>query len=190
MKEQFTGYKLACSFFVCLAALLLTAAVAVAQSSGTAALTGTVTDLSGASLANVTVTATNIGTNQQRTMTTGPDGIYKFALLPPGNYRVQFSAKGFKTTEVPAVTIEVTETATVNRVLEVGTRHRVSHGAGRRRGASDRKFHGRRDGYRAVNYSTFPPPAVTTPKFSACRPEPPAPQKTPPVLARAPRTFP
>jgi hypothetical protein len=121
MKAQFTGYKLACSFFVCLAALLLSAAVSVAQSSGTAALTGAVTDLSGASLANVTVTATNLGTNQQRTMTTGPDGIYKFALLPPGNYRVQFSAKGFKTTEVPAVTIEVTETATVDRVLEVGT---------------------------------------------------------------------
>ena len=121
MKAQFTGYKLACLLFVCLAALLLSAAVAVAQSSGTAALTGAVTDSSGASLANVTVTATNIGTNQQRTMTTGPDGIYKFALLPPGDYRVQFSAKGFKTTEVPAVTIEVTETATVNRVLAVGT---------------------------------------------------------------------
>jgi hypothetical protein len=120
MKAQFTGYKLACALFVCLAWLLLSAAVAVAQSSGTAALTGLVTDPKGASLANVTVTATNIGTNQQRTMTTGPDGIYRFALLPPGNYRVQFSAKGFKTTEVPAVTIEVTETATVNRVLEVG----------------------------------------------------------------------
>ncbi len=121
MKAQFTGYKLACSLFVCLAALLLSVAVAVAQSSGTGALTGTVTEASGASLPNVTVTATNLGTNQQRTMTTGPDGIYKFALLPPGNYRVQFSAKGFKTTEVPAVAIEVTETATVNRVLEVGT---------------------------------------------------------------------
>ena len=121
MKAQFTGKKLACALFVCLVALLLSAAVAVAQSSGTAALTGTVTDLSGASLANVTVTAINIGTNQQRTMTTGPDGVYKFGLLPPGDYRVQFSAKGFKTTEVPAVTLEVTETATVNRVLAVGT---------------------------------------------------------------------
>ena len=94
MKAQFTGNKLACSLFVCLAALLLSVAVAVAQSSGTGALTGIVTDSSGASLANVTVTATNIGTNQQRTMTTGSDGIYKFALLPPGNYRVQVQCQG------------------------------------------------------------------------------------------------
>ena len=120
MKTQSTVDKLAYSFFACLAALLLSAAVAVAQSSGTGALTGIVTDPSGASLANVTVTATNIGTNQQRTMTTGSDGIYKFALLPPGNYRVKFSARGFKTTEVPSVTIEVTETMTMNRALAIG----------------------------------------------------------------------
>jgi hypothetical protein len=92
----------------------------VAQISGTGALTGIVTDPSGAVIAGATVTATNIGTGQVRTGTTDASGIYKFSLLPPGNYSVTFSAQGFKTVEVPSVTVSVTENATLNRTLEIG----------------------------------------------------------------------
>src|ERR1700730_5986616 len=59
------------------------------QSAGTGALTGTVTDPSGASAPNVTVTLTSLETNQVRTTTTGTDGSYRFSLLPPGTYRVK-----------------------------------------------------------------------------------------------------
>ncbi len=59
-------------------------------------------------------------TNQTRTATTGNDGGYKFSLLPPGNYRVRFSASGFKTAEVPSVAVNVTETPVLDRTLEVG----------------------------------------------------------------------
>ena len=55
-----------------------------AQSAGTGALTGNVTDPSGAAVPGVTVTATNVDTNQARTLVTGTDGGYKFSLLPPG----------------------------------------------------------------------------------------------------------
>ncbi len=92
----------------------------LAQSAGTGALTGTLTDPSGGSVANATVTLTSNETNQARTTTTGTDGSYKFGLLPPGSYRVGFSAPGFKTSEVPAVTINVTETPVLDRRLEVG----------------------------------------------------------------------
>jgi protocatechuate 3,4-dioxygenase beta subunit len=71
-----------------------------AQSAGTGALTGTVRDPSGASIPGATVTLVSTGTNQTRTSTTGEDGGYKFALLPPGTYRVRFGAVGFKTAEV------------------------------------------------------------------------------------------
>ncbi len=92
----------------------------MAQSAGTGALTGTISDPSGAIVPNVTVTLTSTDTNQVRTATTGADGGYKFALLPPGTYRIRFSAAGFKTAEVSAVTVNVTETPVLDRALEVG----------------------------------------------------------------------
>jgi hypothetical protein len=67
-----------------------------AQSAGTGALTGTVTDPSGAVGPNVTVTVTNNETSLTRTTMTASDGIYKFALLPPGTYKVRFNATGFQ----------------------------------------------------------------------------------------------
>ena len=100
--------------------LFVFAAAAMAQSAGTGALTGTVTDPTGAVIANATVTITNTGTNQARSITTGTDGSYRFALLPPGAYNVKFSATGFKVSEVPNVQINVTETPVVDRKLEVG----------------------------------------------------------------------
>ena len=65
---------------------------ALAQTSGTGALTGTITDASGAVVPGVAVTATNNDTGQQRTAKTGADGAYTLSLLPPGSYKVQFSA--------------------------------------------------------------------------------------------------
>jgi Carboxypeptidase regulatory-like domain len=92
----------------------------MAQTAGTGALTGTVTDSSGAVVPNATVTATSVDTGQGRTATTGADGTYKINLLNPGNYRVTFEAAGFKPIEVPSATVTVTETGVLDRVLEVG----------------------------------------------------------------------
>src|SRR5260370_7114733 len=102
------------------AILLVAAPALLAQSAGTSGLTGTVTDPSGAAVPNVTVTVTSSNTNQARTATTGGDGVYRFTLLPPGNYKVRFSANGFKTAEISAVTLNVTETPVLDRALEVG----------------------------------------------------------------------
>jgi hypothetical protein len=104
----------ACLFFAGLQPL-------TAQTNATGALTGTVMDASGAVVPNVTVTATNTDTGQVRTGMTGADGSYNFGLLSPGTYRVRFQAAGFKTAEIPSATIAVTETATLNQHLEVGT---------------------------------------------------------------------
>ena len=93
----------------------------IAQTAATGALMGTVTDPTGAVVPNVTVTVTNSDTGQARTATTDAAGTYKFGLLPPGSYRVKFEATGFKTIEVPSVTINVTETNVLDRRVEVGT---------------------------------------------------------------------
>ena len=90
------------------------------QSAGTGALTGTVTDPSGAVVPSVTVTVINTDTNQTRTAITGSDGTYKFTLLTPGSYRVRFAASGFKTADVESVIVNVTETPVLDRILDIG----------------------------------------------------------------------
>ena len=108
--------------FCFLAALSMTSVpCSWGQSAGTGALVGTVTDPSGAVIPNVTVTITNTATNQTRATVTGADGSYRFTLLPPGAYAVKFAATGFRTAEVPSVTVNVTETPVLDRALDVGT---------------------------------------------------------------------
>ena len=120
MNTRFAGRKLIVSLLVCLGAVLLCASMAPAQSSGTGAISGIVTDPQGRAVPNATVTATSLETNQERTATTGSGGDFKFSLLSPGNYRLKFSAAGFKTGEVSSVNVNVTETQSVNQSLEVG----------------------------------------------------------------------
>ena len=107
---------------LCVAVVVLAsgASLLFGQSAGTGALTGTVTDPSGSVVPSVSVTVTNTETNQSRSVTTGADGNYRFTLLPPGTYRVRFSATGFRTAEVPSITVNVTETPVLDRALEVG----------------------------------------------------------------------
>jgi hypothetical protein len=108
------------AFASLLTLLAMLASTLMAQSAGTAGLAGTVTDQSGAAVPNVTVTIVSNDTGQSRTATTGPDGTYKFSLLPPGTYHVRFVGSGFKASEVGAVILNVTETSQLNRTLEIG----------------------------------------------------------------------
>ena len=92
-----------------------------AQTSATGGLTGTVSDPTGAVVPGATVTVTNSGTAQSRTVTTGPNGVYKVTLLSPGTYSLKVDAPGFKTAEIQGVSVIVTETPVVNAKLEVGS---------------------------------------------------------------------
>lgn len=121
MHTRRAAHQLVVSVVFCLSVLcLLCVSSAWGQTAGTGAIAGTVTDPSGRSVPNATVTATDLGTNQARTATTGPAGDFKFSLLPPGNYQLKFTASGFKTSTVGPVTVNVTETEAANQTLEVG----------------------------------------------------------------------
>ncbi len=92
----------------------------MAQTAGTGALSGTVTDPSGAVVAGAGVSLTNLATAQSQTTTTGQNGVYRFSLLPPGKYKISFDMSGFKKAEFTSITINVTETAVLNCTLEIG----------------------------------------------------------------------
>src|SRR5215475_3130686 len=112
--------KLLLSLIVVLTVSVLSISSVMAQTGSTAALTGRVSDPTGAVLPGVTVTATANATNQSRNVVTAEDGVYRIPLLDPGSYKVRFSLPGFKTAEVMDINLAVTETAVLNRTLEVG----------------------------------------------------------------------
>ena len=112
--------KLLVSFVVVLTMFAVSIPSVMAQTGSTAALTGRVSDPTGAVLPGVTVTVTATATNQSRNVVTAEDGVYRVPLLDPGSYKVRFSLPGFKTSEVMDVTLAVTETSVLNQTLEVG----------------------------------------------------------------------
>jgi hypothetical protein len=120
MNSRFSAKTFVSSLLFCFAVLFLCVSMSLAQSGTSGALTGTVTDPSGAVISGAAVAATNNGTGQERDTTTDAGGTYKFSLLPPGSYKVKFAASGFKTSEVSAVTVNATETAVLNQNLAVG----------------------------------------------------------------------
>jgi hypothetical protein len=121
MKGRSAGRNLVFALLVCFGAMLLCVSLVQAQTAGTGAISGTVTDPSGGAISGATVTATSLDTNQVRTATTGSSGEFKFSLLPPGNYSLKFGAAGFKTSAIASVTVNVTETTAANQSLEVGS---------------------------------------------------------------------
>ena len=95
-------------------------ALAPAQSATTGALAGTVLNPAGEPVPNVAVTITSAATSQSHSSSTAPDGGYSFSLLPPGAYEVRFAAQGFKTSYLSAITVNISEVATSDAMLERG----------------------------------------------------------------------
>src|ERR1700752_1402137 len=120
-KNAFSNWRWGVAALLVVCLFIMLAPSGMAQTSSTGALTGPVKDPSGAVIPNATVTATSLDTGAVRTSTTGSDGVYRFSLLPTGNYRVRMEASGFKPLEIPSAIVSVTETAVLDRNLEVGS---------------------------------------------------------------------
>jgi len=85
----------------------------------TGSITGSVSDPSGALVSDAKIDIVNLGTGQKLQMVSNAAGSFTSGPLPPGTYKVQVSAKGFKTLN-QTVTVQVANTATVIARLEVG----------------------------------------------------------------------
>ncbi len=101
-------------------ALLVLSLPCLGQTASTGALSGTVSDPSGAVVAGAKVTATNESTGETRTTVCAGDGTYRVPLLPPGRYRLEVTSTGFKTVNLPGITVVITEINRLDIQLEVG----------------------------------------------------------------------
>src|SRR5438874_13074986 len=94
----------------CFASLLVTAFCgisAMAQSTTTGAINGTVTNPNKEVVAGATVAAKNNGTNKEATATTDDNGGFRVVNLDPGIYTVSINATGFAPYSNAAVVVEV-----------------------------------------------------------------------------------
>src|SRR5437762_4373438 len=84
------------------------------------AVTGSVTDPSGAAITDAKVTLTNLGTAETRTQPTSADGLYSFVNLIPGNYKIDVEKPGFKRITRTPIVVEVQQSAKIDVTLPVG----------------------------------------------------------------------
>jgi Carboxypeptidase regulatory-like domain len=99
---------------------LFASATLLAQSDNSA-ITGTVTDQSGAVVRAAKVTVTNETTSVERTTITNTSGFYSINGLAPGKYTVSVLAPGFDTETIRNNNVDPSLPSTVNIALKVGS---------------------------------------------------------------------
>ncbi len=86
----------------------------------TAALVGTVLDSSGASVPGAAITAINVDTNYTYRAESNAAGEWTISPVRIGTYKVSISLKGFKTSEVGPMTLDVQQRQRVDVTLQPG----------------------------------------------------------------------
>jgi hypothetical protein len=102
-------------------ALLLVPAVQAGQS-GSATLTGRVTDPRGDVIERAKVTLTQKATGIERKTETNGEGLFVITNLPPGDYELKVEASNFRTRSSGTIVLQVGQTATFDCTLQVELR--------------------------------------------------------------------
>jgi hypothetical protein len=108
--------------FVALLALfaLLVPVIATAQSIVTGAISGIVSDPTGAVIVGASISLKNPDTGETQAVVSSASGVYNFALLKPGHYNLTVSKEGFKTAQL-GVDVILGQIAAANVKLETGS---------------------------------------------------------------------
>ena len=105
-------------------AVILFSVALIAQSNrGT--LTGSITDPTGASVANANIQAVENGTSSSYTTVSSTEGDYRFPELQVGNYNLTITAPGFRTESRTGVVVQINTTAVLNVALTLGAASEV-----------------------------------------------------------------
>ena len=92
----------------------------VAQTANTGALNGIISDQTQAVVPTASIKVVSAATGEVRTAVAKAGGAYVVPLLPPGTYRIEVSAAGFRTAVLSNVIVNVTENQSLNVTLTVG----------------------------------------------------------------------
>jgi hypothetical protein len=92
-----------------------------AQMPGQGVISGTITDPSGAAIANASVTATNDATKITIARTTTKDGYYYISPVAPGTYTINVTAPGFEAHAQQNVVVDALAVVGINVSLPVGS---------------------------------------------------------------------
>src|SRR5436309_9385119 len=112
--------KTTASLLLPVAFLLLPSFSALAQTQTTGRIAGTIKDAKGAVIAGAEITVASRAMGEERKIIADSTGDYAVLLLPPGIYRVNIEASGFKQALIDDVWVNITQTTVVNAALEVG----------------------------------------------------------------------
>jgi hypothetical protein len=107
--------------FAIICTLLFLTSSAYAQLANTTALTGTVTDSSGASVGDVAIQAVNKGTQDTYNTKTGPDGNFTIQFIKIGTYTVTATKDGFSTVTQENIQIDANQTVRTNFNMQIGS---------------------------------------------------------------------
>ena len=113
-----SGMRFVAALMACIGLML---PVAMAQTAGEGAITGTVTDSSGAVVPNATVTAHNVATGVDTTRITSSAGVYQISPIIIGTYSVTVSATGFQKFTQESIVINQNQIFGLNPVIKVGS---------------------------------------------------------------------
>jgi hypothetical protein len=106
--------------FACMLVLVLVMTSLASWAQFTSAIEGTVTDPSGAVLANAKVTLKNEETGATLSVQSSDSGNFRFTPLPAAVFTVTATAQGFQTTVQEHIRVEAAETKAVNIRMVVG----------------------------------------------------------------------
>ncbi|MBV8051568.1 MAG: TonB-dependent receptor, partial [Acidobacteriaceae bacterium] len=90
------------------------------QTAETGAISGTISDSSGAVLSGASVRITNVATGETRQAASQDNGRYTVPLVPPGTYTVEVAKSGFTTALNSGMRVDVAEVARLDVVMKVG----------------------------------------------------------------------
>jgi hypothetical protein len=102
MKKACPASRKVFGYICVLLGVLAMCSVSFAQA-GSSSVRGIVTDLQGRTVSGANVSLINDPKNFNRTQTTSDNGSYVFTAVPPGTYRVEVEASGFKKASISQV---------------------------------------------------------------------------------------